>query len=347
MKISQCSIPQSSHLDTAGFTLTELLVAISATAVIFVGTGYGLMSMAKNSEKANAATTQRLHLNRALDFVTSEVRSAANIATDASANLGTVAPNFNATGKTPVLVLQVPNVPQRVIYYIASSSGTNWLGPSVVSRWGPNFNLSGQYTNSTNPSSWSYEPLVDLIANTTPTNNTACPSGWSANPAVTNRTGFYSCIEPNGRIAEVYLRGLLTSNLGTANNYTVTSRAYARNVIASPSPAPAPVPTPSLSPVSSPLPIPSISPSPSPVPSSSPSPSPSPSSSPTPVCRVPLVNGIDTKNGVTAVTSAISAANLVGQGTQINSGQQEASGQSPVSGTQVPCGSTVTYNYKT
>lgn len=238
---------------SSGFTLVELMVAMLITSLVISATGFGLVSITNKDKREKAETQRRVELNRALDFIADEVRQAKPIATDASANLSTigtligVAPDFSSSGKTPVLTLQIPGVSQRVIYYIApKETGSVWLGPNIVYRWGPNFNNSGTYSNPTNPANWTYQPLADLILNSTPNPNNNCPDpdnnpattadNWKPNPAVASRTGFYACVDPSGKIADIHLRGKLTDAYGntikdnTGNDVPleVSSKVFAR-----------------------------------------------------------------------------------------------------------------------
>jgi len=216
------------YQSSAGFTLIELLVAMSITT-IFVGlTGSGLVAIMENNSKAEAETLRRVELNRALDFIAEEARMAKKIELDAT----TTVPGFSAATGTSnvqkVLVLTVPGVTNRIIYYIASPpSGSVWSGDRVIYRWGPDFNGSGQYSS---PGTNTNTLLVDLIDDATPTSNLDCTTGWSPNPAVVDRKGFYSCVNPDSRVAEVYLRGKLTGAYGNSlTPYKVSTRVFARS----------------------------------------------------------------------------------------------------------------------
>lgn len=227
------------YQSSAGFTLIELLVAMSITIIVVTLAGSGLIAIMQNNIKAESETLRRVELNRALDFISDEIRTSKNITTNASTNLSTVAPGFNPTGKTPVLTLEIPGVSQRVIYYTESPATTDvWLGPKVIYRWGPYFNNNGQYANASNnpvavnnnPANWQGNALVDLIADSTPASNTTCPTaGWVGNPSASNGQGFTTCVDPTGKIAELYLRGHLT---GAYNNplapYVMKTRVFAR-----------------------------------------------------------------------------------------------------------------------
>jgi len=227
-------ISYKNYQSSAGFTLIELLVAASITTIVVTLAGSGLVAIMQNNSKAQAETLRRIELNRALDFMADEVRQAKSIATDASANLSTVAPSFTtSTEKKPVLTLEIPGVFQRVIYYTASPAATSfWSGPKVIHRWGPPFDTDGNYTNATNPAAWDGRALVDLIADTTPALATTCPtSSWSPNPSVNNGQGFTACVDPTGKIAEIYLRGKLADAYGNAlASYQVSNKVFARSV---------------------------------------------------------------------------------------------------------------------
>lgn len=230
---------------SGGFTLIELLVAASITTIVVGLTGFGVVAITSKNKEAKAESERRVELNRALDFIADEVRQAKPISTNAAANLSIAAPGFNSLNKTPVLTLQIPGVSQRVIYYTESSSSP-WLGPKVISRWGPNFGADGNYTVADatneppvgcsspadcNPTNWKYEPLVDLIIDTTPASATTCPglTGWTANPSVDNGQGFTACVDPNGRIADIRISGKLTDAYNNSRPpLIVSTKAFAR-----------------------------------------------------------------------------------------------------------------------
>lgn len=232
----------------SGFTLIELLVAASLTTLVVGLGGFGLVAMTEKNKKAKVETERRVELNRALEFIADEIRQAKPIATNASANLSVVAPGFNSSGRTPVLTLQIPGVSQRVIYYIESSTSP-WLGPKVISRWGPTFRADGNYeptsvsneppvgcntTTACNPRSWIGNTLVDLIVDSTPSSNPPCSTKWTPNPDVASRTGFYTCVDPTGRIADIHLRGKLIDAYGRSRTpLDVSTKAFARPYISS------------------------------------------------------------------------------------------------------------------
>lgn len=221
----------------AGFTLIELLVAASITTIVVTLAGSGVVAMLQSSNKAQSENLRRVELNRALDFINEEVRMAKSIATDASANLTTVAPDFKSSG-TPILTLEIPGVSERVIYYLEDASSP-WLGPKVIYRWGPTFGDNGNYKDPKTPNQWQGRLLVDFIADTKPYSNTPCsaiPTNWSANPSSANGQGFSACVqpyannEPSGKIAKIQLRGQLTDGYGnpTKDPLIVSTHTFAR-----------------------------------------------------------------------------------------------------------------------
>ncbi len=222
--------------NSSGFTLIELVVAAALSTIVLVATGSGLVFMNQNNKIAKSESERRAELNRALDFMADEIRQAqptnsvTAIATDASSNLSTAAPNFTPTGKTPVLRLQLPGASEPVIYYLAAKpTGSPWFGPNIVYRWGPTMNNSGQYTDLTTPASWQDKPLVDSIVNTVPSTTPSCPSGWTLNPPSGSVTGFYACVDSTGKIASLDLRGTQSDTYGTSlSPYEVSSKAFAR-----------------------------------------------------------------------------------------------------------------------
>lgn len=245
----------NTYSSSAGFTLIELLVAASVSTLVVTACGYGLTTMMKADKNTEAQSSRRIELNRALDFMAEEVRAAKSISTHSDIDVHSAqAPNFpsdcdnSGDGVDCGLILEVPGVNQRVIYYVQSPlSGSPWLGPRVIYRWGPNFDASGNYTNATSPASWTTEPVVDQIeGNLNSPWHTNCPSGWSPklNDPTRNpddRDSFYACVEPTttesptvysptGRVTQIYLLGQLKDAYGENNGHLeVKTRVFARS----------------------------------------------------------------------------------------------------------------------
>jgi type II secretory pathway pseudopilin PulG len=211
-----------------GFTLVELMLAAVATVAIIGAAGYGLINIVSSKNTADASSTQRKNLDQSLNYITDEVRSASAISTTGS-TFGIIGFPTLSTGSQVVLVLTVPNLPNPIVYYV-SAAQSPWLGPNNIVRWGPDVNTDGSY----NTSSYNARTLVDLI-NTNPSGaSTNCTAGWSAVPG-NNLQGFFACIAPSGKVADVYLGSQFVDGSGNVSTYNVNSRMYSRSVTKLPS----------------------------------------------------------------------------------------------------------------
>jgi type II secretory pathway pseudopilin PulG len=214
---------------SAGYTLTELLIAGAISTVVIGAAGFGVFQMTKSSQKGNAETERRTEIARAYDFISDEIRRARLVEDDS--NIAADATSFTTSAdKEVVLVLKIPvpdidvdgdgdidaddnrdrdgvdNNEANIIYYVSSpTSGSVWQGPQVLYRWGPPLNNSGNYTAG----NWTDEELLDELSATTIT--PTCETGdvgttdddWTASAA----PGFAACIDPNGKTAQLFING--------------------------------------------------------------------------------------------------------------------------------------------
>ena len=201
--------PQSS----AGYTLTELLIAASATLVVVGAASFGLFSILQGNTATKTQVEIRKGFHRGLDFISDEVRRAKTIDSDASGILG-----FDPKDKTVVMVLNIPG-DKNAIYYLKSNAGTDWLGPQVLYRWGPPFKEDGSYGTGKNTS----EALIDQVDGTA--SNPSCQTGWSASPS-SGATGFYACIDPDEKMAQLYLNAKFKPD--DSDPYQATTNVFAR-----------------------------------------------------------------------------------------------------------------------
>jgi prepilin-type N-terminal cleavage/methylation domain-containing protein len=214
------------YKSSAGFTLIELLVAASITTIVVSVAGSGLVAIMQNNGKAESETLRRTELNRALDFITEEIRIAKKIELNAATATGyTFTPQGSDVQK--ILALEVPTAggsSRKVVYYIATPPATSvWSGPKVIYRWGPEFNGAGQYSTAANTN----KLLLDFIDSSPIT--PSCQAGWSVNPS-SSSTGFYACVASNSRSAEIYLHGKLTDAYGNSRDpLQVSSTVFARH----------------------------------------------------------------------------------------------------------------------
>jgi type II secretory pathway pseudopilin PulG len=191
-----------------GVTLTELLVAASISIVVIGAAGYALMESQKSSRAASTQVDARTEVNRALTFITDEIKGARSIV-DTSAG-------YAPSGFSPpsdknvrvVLALQVPHPTNTdsnldVIYYVRDNESP-WIGPKVIYRWGPNFDAKGGYSAATvdTPASWQHEAVIDQIPNELVSTATCLSSDIKI---TASDAGFGVCIDSTKRSANILI----------------------------------------------------------------------------------------------------------------------------------------------
>ncbi|ACB52490.1 hypothetical protein cce_3142 [Crocosphaera subtropica ATCC 51142] len=230
MNVSQCLLFRKKDNPNGGATLLELLLGSALMAFVVSMAGWGLVHILATDQKASAKETIQYNSNRALEFLTDEIKLGRKIDSDAVAALAE-APDFTLPdGAKPIVVFQVPDVPQRVIYYTRPiEEGEVWEGPDVLERWGPRFNEEGQYdeTEINNPENWESSILIDSIDNTahTPT----CDTDWQAsNPNSTE--GFNACVNSEEKLVKLHLATTIDNpTWHNEINYQVETTAFARS----------------------------------------------------------------------------------------------------------------------
>lgn len=231
-KITQKLRPLPAKNTNRGFSLPELLIGALMTGLVVAGAGWGMVSMTTANTATAAEGERRTELNRAQEFMALEARQAERIFRDASevevlSFFDPPSAEVDTDTVQRILMLKMPGVATPVLYYIAepAADNTTWRGPNVVYRWGPAFDINGDYTNSDAPEDWEHEPLIDLIDNTASATN--CDDGWTANPS-NGATGFYACVDPTGKLAEINYAGRINYALEQTDSYSASSKAFAR-----------------------------------------------------------------------------------------------------------------------
>jgi prepilin-type N-terminal cleavage/methylation domain-containing protein len=199
----------TSHAHAKGFTLVELLIAMSLTSVMLTLAGYGVTTILHANRQSESEISRRANLNRSLDFMADEIRMAKAIAVPAANAIP--APTCGTV--TGVLDLTMPD-DSHIIYYSHDISNCNqnlWTKPGTIRR------LQGS----------SDSLLVDaLMAPTT------LPTGCSTAPlSLRGASGFYACLnQSNNHLATLYLYGRLTDTTGrVTGTYPVSSEVSARS----------------------------------------------------------------------------------------------------------------------
>jgi hypothetical protein len=220
----------------SGFTLTELMIAAFISISIVAFGGWGVAAVISSSKANESQNERRGELNRALDFMAAEIRQSVEINKDTSIP-AQFKPDPNEVDTSPgslkeILWIKSQELSTPVIYYIATPAVGNktWRGPKVVYRWGPPFKSDGTYEVAANPSTWTHAPLIDALENTASTET--CPTDWKPAPEG-GATGFYACIDPSNKIAQLHSIGRVSKVLESTAPYAASSQAFARTAVSS------------------------------------------------------------------------------------------------------------------
>lgn len=191
--------------NSSGFTLTELLVAITMTGILVTGSTVGITTMMQRNTENERRVVRRQETNRALELIAEEIKMAETIANDPEneAPEASEIPSDMASNEETILVLTIPDVADPVVYRIAQpADSTVWEGPRVIYRWGPNFNSDGTYDLS----SWGNNPLVDRVAASNEEEFSAyCNQTGVVQKIPDAPQGFYLCLEGE-KVTEVVIR---------------------------------------------------------------------------------------------------------------------------------------------
>lgn len=151
----------NSNKGTSGFTLIELMVAMVATSIMISFAGSSLITVLQSYNRAEAEIDQRGKLNRALDYITDDIREAKAVST--TAPTGWTVP----ADHTAILYLTKPD--DSTVAFYSRASGSEWQGPLVIYR--------ATASNSVGT------PLVDGLANSAPGCSGSGTAGFEVSPA--------------------------------------------------------------------------------------------------------------------------------------------------------------------
>jgi prepilin-type N-terminal cleavage/methylation domain-containing protein len=214
----------------AGFTLIELLLALAITGIVISLTGSGLYALMNANQRSQNETTDRLELERAVAFMTDEIKMSQQVMT--SIPIGAKGEKIfkSASGSSSVQVVLVlkpasnSGLINPIIYYLADPPNDSvWIGPRVIYRWGPTLLQNGNYSNgdgdgidiakvkSDEPVEYFNEVVVDrlsdLVLDQAKIN---CGSGYNyvdvdINSKIKDSSGFYACISPDQKSVKLWI----------------------------------------------------------------------------------------------------------------------------------------------
>jgi prepilin-type N-terminal cleavage/methylation domain-containing protein len=208
----------------SGFTLVELLIASIITGIVIAVTGGGLYALMMANQRSQIETSERLELERALAFMTDEIKMSQQVMTNIPAIPTNIQGFQSASGSSqiqPILVL-IPalnsGLRNPIVYYLADPPNSSvWLGPRVIYRWGPTLLQNGNYSDANGNDvsqiaagsvvEYYNEVLVDRLSDTaTSVTSIACEPDYNYSaPSLTTRSGFYACIAPDRKSVKVWM----------------------------------------------------------------------------------------------------------------------------------------------
>ncbi len=233
----------------AGFTLIELLLALAITGIVISLTGSGLYALMNANQRSQNETTERLDLERAVAFMTDEIKMSQQIMTSIPTGSKGEKIFKSASGSSSVQVVLVlkpasnSGLINPIIYYLADPPNSSvWLGPRVIYRWGPTLLQTGDYSNSdgvdivkVKPSGvveYFNEVIVDHVSDLVlDKSKIDCSSGYNyfdlnISSKIKDNSGFYACIAPDQKSVEFWIyKQANSSNKNTMINTLVLTRS--------------------------------------------------------------------------------------------------------------------------
>ncbi len=217
-----------------GFTLVEIMLALSINSIVLLLAGSGLFAIMNANQRSQVETTDRLELEQALAFMSNEVKMSRQILTNLPSESFSKSSKFrSASGSTDIdqiLILNpAPNtgLTDPIIYYLAEPPPRSvWLGPKVIYRWGPTLLQNGNYSNGRGQdlaeiglgSAVEYynEVVVDRISDRSNSTNPGCNSIEKISiPNPADRQGFYACISEDAKSVQIWMHKHTTQSAPT------------------------------------------------------------------------------------------------------------------------------------
>jgi prepilin-type N-terminal cleavage/methylation domain-containing protein len=218
------SIDRYKYKKDRGFTLIEIMLALSITGIVLTLAGGGLFALMNADRRSQIETTDRLELEQALLFMTDEIKMSQQIVTSLPMKSNSETSKFkSASGSSniqPILILNptpASGLTDPIVYYLANPpSRSVWVGSKVIYRWGPTLLQNGNYSDGHGrdlstiaPGSaveYYNEVVVDRIGDRKPEPNPTCDSGYDLPvPSSVDRLGFYTCIATDRKSVKLWM----------------------------------------------------------------------------------------------------------------------------------------------
>ncbi len=184
----------------AGFTLPELLVASLILSLVVTLAGFGLVQVLKANEQNTVEAERQAELNRALSFITDEIKTATSV------SISGIPARKNYLGVFKLTKVE-GGIEKEFAYYTAPKSASDiWRGPRTVYRQQIKPPLVG-------PSTYA---LVDAISNSVPD----CTGNGNSPP--TNK-GLKVFIQNNS-----YVKLCLVGQLSDSRTLLLETQAFTR-----------------------------------------------------------------------------------------------------------------------
>lgn len=220
--------------EAKGFTLLEILLAIFISSIVIAGAGYGVVAVVEANRISEQKTTRRVELNRALDYISEDIKGAKVIDKVVSTVNGKTVQIMRIMRPDPYpsFPTTLPTTPtiQYIDYYfedVSSDSGTVWVKPGIIRRQ-EYYDTRTQSNATSPPTAGTVQTLVDGISKTLPATITSPPSCTTSDFIADG--GFFACINEEFRTVSLSLYGVLNTSSNNQNVLLVSSKFVTRNI---------------------------------------------------------------------------------------------------------------------
>ena len=179
------------HSLNSGITLVEVIIAAAFSFLVIGGAAFGMMTMMQRNSTLETRSMRRMDLERAINYIANDIRSANGVTTVCSSKSGTC-----------VLSLTIPSA--NVDYLIKSPDPSDpsnpWSGPYIINR--SKTNASVLVDGIDTPDANTLTKIQTSCGTTTTKTTTTTTNNQDTTTTTTTTTttfsganGFYACIK--------------------------------------------------------------------------------------------------------------------------------------------------------